>query len=297
MKKDDNISIILSVIINVIILLLIPKLSVKEVVNKKIKVGLIAYDNNNKTKLEGKNNSNAKNKKIKEKVTQQKEEKKKVEQPKPKPQPKKDPNKVDLAALNNVAKAIATPELNVLAVEKSNRKTTSIQVPDKEFVGMKTPLLENHTDLTKDVILEKEPVPEKIEELNFDKDQLSFNSQSSEDIQFDRILDNLDSNEGLPSGYKLGTEDGDIVAKWDTTNREPIYPEIAQVKGLHGTVKIKMFIDENGDVKNLSFEKGSGVPEINAAIEQVGRTWKIYLSKNGLNVAGDVILEYKFILN
>ena len=57
-----------------------------------------------------------------------------------------------------------------------------------------------------------------------------------------------------------------------------------------------MNIDEYGNVKSLKLEKGSGVPEINNAIEKVGRTWKIYLSKNGLNVQGDVILEYNFIL-
>ena len=57
-----------------------------------------------------------------------------------------------------------------------------------------------------------------------------------------------------------------------------------------------MNIDENGNVKTLKLEKGSGVPEINNAIEEVGRTWKIYLSKNGLSVKGDVILEYNFTL-
>ena len=127
-------------------------------------------------------------------------------------------------------------------------------------------------------------------------DTIKFNSEIGKDKEFDRILHSEDGKKGLPSGYKLGTEDGDIVARWDNSNSEPIYPESAQAKGLHGTVKIRMNIDEYGNVKSLKLEKGSGVPEINNAIEKVGRTWKIYLSKNGLNVQGDVILEYNFIL-
>ena len=44
MKKDDGISILLSIIINIIIVLLIPSLSANKVENKKIKIGLVAYE-------------------------------------------------------------------------------------------------------------------------------------------------------------------------------------------------------------------------------------------------------------
>lgn len=292
MKKDDNISIVLSIIINIIILLLIPKLSVKEVVNKKIKVGLIAYDNNKKTKLEGKNNSNSKKKNITEKITKQ-EKKDSSEVIVKKNDNKK---KIDLVALDSIAKNITTPKVDVIVTEISDRKSKNIKIPKKELREMELPLVRSKSSFTENLTFEKETIPEKVEKLDLGRDKLSFNSQASEDIEFDRILDTSNIAGGLPSGYKLGVGDGDIVAKWDDSNKEPIYPEIAQVKGLQGTVKIKMFIDENGDVKNLIFEKGSGVPEINNAIEEVGRTWKIQLSKNGLNVAGDVVLEYKFVL-
>lgn len=42
------------------------------------------------------------------------------------------------------------------------------------------------------------------------------------------------------SGYRLGTEDGNIVARWDNTMRTYILS--AQLRGLHGTVKIKWIL-------------------------------------------------------
>lgn len=301
MKKDDSISIFLSIIINILIVLAIPTLSSNKIENKKIKIGLVSYDNNMKTKLEGRNNNNGKDKKITEKITQKQEQVKEKNENKTKPtekaaenKPKKDPNKVDLSALNNIAQTIKAPKVDIMSVANSKHKSSKIKTPKKELTQMKSPV--NSPNLSKDIVLEKEPLPEKTEDLALEKDQLSFNSEIGKDNHFNRILHSSDGKEGLPSGYRLGTEDGDIVARWDNSNKEPVYPESAQMKGLHGSVKIRMNIDENGNVKNLKLEKGSGVPEINNAIEQVGRTWKIYLSKNGLNVTGDVILEYNFIL-
>lgn len=68
MKKDDKISMLLSVLINVIILFLIPGLTANKVENKKIKIGLVAYENKNRTKLEGEKNSNSSQKKVVEEV-------------------------------------------------------------------------------------------------------------------------------------------------------------------------------------------------------------------------------------
>ena len=68
MKKDDGISILLSIIINIIIVLLIPSLSANKVENKKIKIGLVAYENKNRTKLEGQKNSNTSQKKTAEEL-------------------------------------------------------------------------------------------------------------------------------------------------------------------------------------------------------------------------------------
>ena len=83
MKKDDGISILLSIIINIILVFLIPSLSDNKVENKKIKIGLVAYENKNRTKLEGQKNSNTSQKKTAEELNKipPKKEVTKVEKP------------------------------------------------------------------------------------------------------------------------------------------------------------------------------------------------------------------------
>lgn len=302
MKKDDGISILLSIIINIIIVLLIPSLSANKVENKKIKIGLVAYENKNRTKLEGQKNSNTSQKKTAEELKKipPKKEVTKVEKPVEKKQEKKTTpksDKIDLSALNNIASSVSVPKVEVMTSvqPKSSgyREVAVLEISKKELQSGVT----SKNKASENITLSKELISAENEKLELnDEDKIAFNSEIGKDSSFDRILQISGETEGLPSGYRLGTEDGDIVARWDTSNREPVYPESAQLKGLHGSVKIRMNIDENGNVKTLKLEKGSGVPEINNAIEEVGRTWKIYLSKNGLSVKGDVILEYNFTL-
>jgi len=295
MKKDDGISILLSIIINIIIVLLIPSLSANKVENKKIKIGLVAYENKNRTKLEGQKNSNTSQKKTAEELKKPVEKKQEVKKEEKKTTPKSD--KIDLSALNNIASSVSVPKVEVMTSvqPKSSgyREVAVLETPKKELQSGVT----SKNKASENITLSKELISAENEKLELnDEDKIAFNSEIGKDSSFDRILQISGETEGLPSGYRLGTEDGDIVARWDTSNREPVYPESAQLKGLHGSVKIRMNIDENGNVKTLKLEKGSGVPEINNAIEEVGRTWKIYLSKNGLSVKGDVILEYNFTL-
>lgn len=306
MKRDDGISIILSIIINVIIILLIPSLSTQRVENKKIKIGLVAYENKNRTKLDGQKNSNSPEKKntqeIKKKPNPPKKETPKVEKPVEKKEEKKvekkPSNQIDLNALNSIATNLSTPQVDVMTSvqpSKTFREVKKLETPKKEFA--QSGGVVSKQSLSEDIKLDRESISSESEKFELkDDDKIAFNSEIGKDDSFDRILKIEGDTEGLPSGYKLGTEDGDIVARWDSSNKEPVYPESAQLKGLHGSVKLKMDIDENGNVKSLHMEKGSGVPEINNAIEKVGRTWKIYLSKNGLSVKGSVILEYNFIL-
>ena len=120
--------------------------------------------------------------------------------------------------------------------------------------------------------------------------------EKDENIAFESIQVDEGKVKGLPSGYRLGVADGDIIARWDSANQEPKYPESAQLRGLQGSVRVKLDVNEKGEVTNLIIDKGSGVPEINTAIEAIGRTWKIYLSKHGLSIKGRVILDYTFKL-
>lgn len=302
MKKDDAISIFLSIVINLIIVILIPGLSADKIENKKIKIGLVSYENKNRTKMEGSRNSNSTEKKNTQNLNQKKQPAKK-QPPVEKNQQSnnkivettKNDNKVDLSLLNSIASSIDTPQVNVLANVNSTqvRKTSKVDIP-KKVLSQKGEVI---SDNNSNIALSKELISAENEKLELkDDDRIAFNPEVGKDSSFDRILQVTGETEGLPSGYKLGTEDGDVVARWDSSNKEPVYPESAQLRGLHGSVRIKMNIDENGNVKTLSLEKGSGVPEINNAIEEVGRTWKIYLSKNGLSVKGDVVLEYNFTL-
>lgn len=301
MKKDDGISILLSIVINIIIVILIPSLSTKRVENQKIKIGLVAYENKNRTKLDGQKNSNSSEKKSSQelqKKIKKTNEVKKVEEKKKEKTPNKSKDKIDMESLNNIVTNISAPKIEViknLQPNPSARKIKEVKAPTKEFAQKEK--MESNSNLSKDIVLAKEEIVTENEKLDLkEDDKIAFNSEVGKDESFDRILKITGETEGLPSGYRLGTEDGDIIAKWDGSNREPVYPESAQLKGLHGSVRIKMEIDESGNVRSLHLEKGSGVPEINNAIEEVGRTWKIYLNKNGLSVEGNVILEYNFIL-
>lgn len=298
MKKDDGISVLLSIVINIIIVILIPSLSTKKVENQKIKIGLVAYENKNRTKLDGQKNSNSSEKKSSQelqKKIKKTNEVKKVDEKKKEKTPNKSKDKIDIESLNSIVTNISAPKIEVIKNLQPNPSARKIKVPTKEFAQKER--IESNSNLSKEIVLAKEEIVTENEKLDLkEDDKIAFNSEVGKDESFDRILKITGETEGLPSGYRLGTEDGDIIAKWDGSNREPVYPESAQLKGLHGSVRIKMEIDESGNVKTLHLEKGSGVPEINNAIEEVGRTWKIYLNKNGLSVEGNVILEYNFIL-
>lgn len=142
-----------------------------------------------------------------------------------------------------------------------------------------------------------EIVAPKIDVLNKKKIKVPKKIEQTFNESFKNREENIQKTEGTPSGYKLGAVDGDIVATWDPKNKEPIYPKSAQLRGLNGSVKLRLNIDEYGNIKKIDFQKGSGVPEINLSIEKVARTWKIYLKKNLVVVKGEVILEYNFKLN
>ena len=64
MKRVDYVSFGLSILLNLLIILLIPGLSVETIVDKKIKVGLVSYDNNSRIKMEGTKNTNSKTKNL-----------------------------------------------------------------------------------------------------------------------------------------------------------------------------------------------------------------------------------------
>lgn len=296
-QKNDITIFAISVVINLLILFLIPGLRVDKIIDKKLKVGIVTLESSPQ-KVTQKATPPKVTPKVEPKKTTVtpppvKEEKK----PEPKPQPKPEPVEKKLS-LDDLAKSITKRETEFLAVNNPSRREINNdlvkelndkkdlnEVQKKESVN-----LDNNISLVRENdILDRDnnQISSLERDINFqsDNNELAFNSMVKKS-----------KADGLPTGYRLGVEDGDIIAKWDTGNREPKYPEAAQLRGMQGKVLLKIDIDETGKVVSVFIEKGSGVPEINQAIEEIARTWRIYLSKNGLNIRGNVTLEYSFKL-
>lgn len=287
-NKRDKLSFFLALLINIVIVLLIPGYKIEDIKEGKLKVGLVALEKEKVYSKEQKKAVSAK------KPVQKKEPvKKNTEIPTPK---KEEIKKEKSLSLASVSKTIKAPSINImntksLSTKKSNDLLSEalkgtkkeIKFEREEKLGMRTENIEFNDTLALDKTIQ-------------DRDNENMFIDDSEDIVIESIKTYEGQVEGLPSGYKLGVSDGDIIARWDSGNQEPKYPESAQLKGLQGSVRVKIDVNEKGEVVNLIIDKGSGVPEINSAIEAIGRTWKIYLSKHGLSIKGRVVLDYTFKL-
>lgn len=286
--KRDKLSFSLALLLNLIIVLLLPEYKIEDVKDKKLKVGLVALEKEKTSSKEKKKTFPAK-----KKTEKQNKEQTNKELPVPK---KEEIKKEKSLSLESVSKTIKSPVMNVVStVNINNRKITDfneneipalkkeIKFEREDKMGMKLEKVETNDS----IIFDRERKELENDNITIEKD---------EEISFESIKVDEGKVEGLPSGYRLGVDDGDIIARWDSTNQEPVYPESAQLRGLQGSVRVKLDVNEKGEVTNLIIDKGSGVPEINTAIEAIGRTWKIYLSKHGLSIRGRVILDYTFRL-
>lgn len=286
--KRDKLSFSLALLLNLIIVLLLPEYKIEDVKDKKLKVGLVALEKEKTSSKEKKKTFPAK-----KKTEKQNKEQTNKELPVPK---KEEIKKEKSLSLESVSKTIKSPVMNVVStVNINNREITDfnengipalkkeIKFEREDKMGMKLEKVETNDS----IIFDRERKELENDNITIEKD---------EEISFESIKVDEGKVEGLPSGYRLGVDDGDIIARWDSTNQEPIYPESAQLRGLQGSVRVKLDVNEKGEVTNLIIDKGSGVPEINTAIEAIGRTWKIYLSKHGLSIKGRVILDYTFRL-
>lgn len=286
--KRDKLSFSLALLLNLVIVLLLPEYKIEDVKDKKLKVGLVALEKEKTSSKEKKKTFPAK-----KKTEKQNKEQTNKELPVPK---KEEIKKEKSLSLESVSKTIKSPVMNVVStVNINNRKITDfnengipalkkeIKFEREDKMGMKLEKVETNDS----IIFDRERKELENDNITIEKD---------EEISFESIKVDEGKVEGLPSGYRLGVDDGDIIARWDSTNQEPVYPESAQLRGLQGSVRVKLDVNEKGEVTNLIIDKGSGVPEINTAIEAIGRTWKIYLSKHGLSIKGRVILDYTFRL-
>lgn len=279
-NRDTKIFMV-SVVLNLLVLFLIPKMKYEKSKEYKLKVGLVSLENKN-TRMEKREETNLKKTVAKKEIKTGQDIKKEV--------PKK------TVSLDDLAKNISKRKVEIMTVDKTDLRETSNELKDELLAKKNIKDAKKNIEPSEDAEIDTKPSDKAFEENTDIKEKdIKIDSKNSEEVGFKSMVDK-EGVEGLPSGYKLGVEDGDVVAKWDTNNLEPEYPESAQLRGMQGKVLLKMEIDENGRVSSVFIERGSGVPEINEAIEQIARTWRIYLTKNGLNIKGNVTLEYSFKL-
>ncbi|MCI6152399.1 MAG: energy transducer TonB [Fusobacterium perfoetens] len=287
-KKNDFFSFIIASALNIGLIYLIPTFTTEDVGDKKIKVGLVALEKEKTFSKE--NNKDLPNKKKSEKKQTQNTTVENIVENTEEVKKEKSLNLVELS------KGIQAPSFEIISSKKDKSIKRNSQLENVAMAYKK----EMKYEREESVGLEKEKSifsdAKIIDKIISDVQDENLTINSNKDMTFENIKVDKGKVEGLPSGYKLGLEDGDVIARWDSSNREPEYPEKAELRGLQGTVKVRLDVNERGEVLNLTIIKGSGVPEINKAIENIGRTWKIYLSKHGLRIKGRVILDYTFKL-
>lgn len=259
MKKVDFISWILSILINIFIIFLI-SYNPYEHTENTVKIGLISVENNNVTSnLKGEKNIDSSIKNLEEKNIN--------------PINKKNENLVEE---NKNEKTTNIKEIN----EIENTKSTDEVKPKKSLADLKKAISNSKPKLKN----------------NIEDNSKSFNPEVESDEDLDRILGTVNGEEGLISGNKNGSLDGKIIVKWNSNNKKPVFPETAQLDGKNGKVVLLLKVDKFGNIISYKLEKGSGVPDIDIAIERVINSWKIKLIKKDKEIGGSFYIHYNFNL-
>lgn len=264
MKKIDLVSWILSIIINLAILFILaynPFLNVDDI--QAIKVGLVSLDNNETTNLKGEANQDAFNKNLEEKKVEEKKENREGKQ-ETKKEDKEDAKKIEKNIDNEAEKTIEKEE-------ETKKEKPSLKDLKKSIAESKP----NSKDL-----------------IQKDKD---FSPSDGKTEYVDRKISVSGDSNGLISGDISGTSNGDeIFILWAKTNKNPSFPDRAKIQGKTGSMLIKIEVDQTGTILSYSIEKGSGVPEIDLAVEKVIGGWNLKMKKNNKIVAGVFKLDYQF---
>ncbi len=257
MKKIDIFCLALAFGISLGIVYLISyEPSIKE--SDTIKIGMISLEKSSEaSNLKSLKNIDSNEIEKEEKIEKQAEEQKQKEKPEEKPKEKK----------------VERKEEKEIATEKSKEK------PKPSLADLKKAISSSKPSFNVDDVK---------------KESFNPNKEAAEDL--DRILGTVDNTQNLVSGNKMGTIGGKILVKWDKNNRKPTFPETAEYMGKNGTVKIKLKVDSYGNIISYDIEKGSGVPEIDIAIEKVIGDWKINLLRNNREIGGSFYINYSFNL-
>ena len=328
MKKSDYICLFLSIIINIGIILALTVFSkdTQEILDaEQIKIGLVAVENDASTKFRGEKNVDAKKQNLDADSIEKKEEK--TEKPE-KPTEKK---VEEIKTEKTVEKITEKPEKKVAEKpkEKTPEKPKEQKVEKEKPVEKK---VEKLAEKGEKVVEKKDE--KKAPEKPATKENSKKNSSESSDSKgtskqekpsladlkkqisgsqpktsnggysptadpdgeevVDRVLQNVTYSNGLVSGSKMGNSSDGRVVDWNAKNKAPEFPQAAKSSGKHGKLKIKLKVDKMGNVLSFVIVEGSGVPEIDAAVERVVGTWRVKLMKNGKPVNGTFYLNYNF---
>ena len=328
MKKSDYICLFLSIIINIGIILALTVFSkdTQEILDaEQIKIGLVAVENDASTKFKGEKNVDAKKQNLDADSIEKKEEK--TEKPE-KPTEKK---VEEIKTEKTVEKITEKPEKKVAEKpkEKTPEKPKEKKVEKEKPVEKKVEKLAEKGEKVVEKKDEKK-APEKPATKENSKKSSSESSDSKgtskqekpsladlkkqisgsqpktsnggysptadpdgEEV-VDRVLQNVTYSNGLVSGSKMGNSSDGRVVDWNAKNKAPEFPQAAKSSGKHGKLKIKLKVDKMGNVLSFVIVEGSGVPEIDAAVERVVGTWRVKLMKNGKPVNGTFYLNYNF---
>ena len=320
MKKSDYICLFLSIVINIGIVLALAIFSkdTQEIIDaEQIKIGLVAVENDASTKFKGEKNVDAKKQNLDADSIEKKEEKtEKLEKP--------TENKVEeIKTEKTVEKITEKPEKK--EVEKSAEKPKE-KTPEKSKekpIEKEKPVekkIEKPAEKEEKVVEKKENPKKSSSESSNSKGTAKQEKPSLADLKkqisssqpktsnggysptadpdgeeiVDRVLQNVTYSNGLVSGSKMGNSSDGRVVDWSAKNKVPEFPQAAKSSGKHGKLKIKLKVDKMGNVLSFVIVEGSGVPEIDAAVERVVGTWRVKLMKNGKPVNGTFYLNYNF---
>ena len=315
MKKSDYICLFLSIIINIGIILALTVFSkdTQEILDaEQIKIGLVAVESDASTKFKGKKNVDAKKQNLDADSIEKKEEKtekpekpteKKVEEIKTKKTVEKITEKPEKKAAEKPAEKPKekTPEKpKEKPIEKKVEKLAEkgekvVEKKDEKKAPEKPTTKEN----SKKSSSEKPSLADLKKQISGSQPKTSNGGYSptedpdGEEI-VDRVLQNVTYSNGLVSGSKMGNSSDGRVVDWNAKNKAPEFPQAAKSSGKHGKLKIKLKVDKMGNVLSFVIVEGSGVPEIDAAVERVVGTWRVKLMKNGKPVNGTFYLNYNF---
>ena len=302
MKKNDFICLFLSIIINIGIILALAVFSkdTQEIIDaEQIKIGLVTVESDASTKFRGEKNVDAKKQNLDADSIEKKEEKTK------KPENKVEEIKTEKTVEKITEKTKKPENPTEKTSEKPKEKSLEKEKPaekGKKVVEKKENPKKNSSESSNSKGTSKQEKPSLADlkkQISGSQPKTSNGGYSpTEDPDgeevVDRVLQNVTYSNGLVSGSKMGNSSDGRIVDWNAKNKAPEFPQSAKSSGKHGKLKIKLKVDKMGNVLSFVIVEGSGVPEIDAAVERVVGTWRVKLMKNGKPVNGTFYLNYNF---